>query len=492
MPELTERFWKHLINFIDEGKVIPIVGPELCTVSVAGPELQLPLHTWLAQRLAEAMDLLPPLSSPQSSQLPAASPDAQAALPATPHWDLHQVVAQHVRQGGSRKILYNEIATLLREAKLLPSPALLALASIPRFDLFVSLNFDDLLSQALAQARPAAQIEHLSFLPNEKQDLSSARIASPKAQRQPLIFHLLGKLPTPREFVICEDDMLEFAHALQDTQRQPVALFAEMRKHHLLILGCGFSDWLARFFLRAMRSDEFPTESNYSSYLVGGQTGHDEKLRTYLQEFSADHKTHPSTDDKILPMPATDFVLELARRWHAAHPQPSSAVSAAAPSATTALPEYGAVFISFSSKNRSLVTNMAQQLSASGVEVWLDSKDLQVGDAWNLRIERAIARCSLFLAVISQESIDPDQRDRYFWYEWNLANERAKHHAPDLPFIIPVLVDDTDFERLPDVLHQSFTAKQGKHLPDGQITPEFAERLRELQRDYRRRKGLSA
>ena len=481
MPELTERFWKHLLNFIDEGEVIPVIGPELCTVPVDGQEM--PLHTWLAQRLVEVMDLslaLPaPLFTSNSSQT----------------WDLHQVVSQHVRQGGSRKILYNEIATLLREAKLQPSPALLALASIPRFDLFVSLNFDDLLSQALAQAQPAAQIEHLSFLPNEKQDLSSARIASPKAQRQPLIFHLLGKLPTPREFVICEDDMLEFAHALQDTQRQPVALFAEMRKHHLLILGCGFSDWLARFFLRSMRSDEFTTESNYSSYLVGGQTGYDERLRNYLHEFSADHKTYPSTDDKILAMPATDFVLELARRWNVAHPQPSStaAVSAAgsitSPSATTTLPEYGAVFISFSSKNRALVTNMAQQLSANGVEVWLDSKDLQAGDAWNLRIERAIARCSLFLAVISQESIDPDQRDRYFWYEWNLANDRARHHAPDLPFIIPVLVDDTEFERLPDVLHRSFTDKQGKHMPGGQITPEFAERLRNLQRDYRRRKG---
>lgn len=479
MPELTERFWKDLINFIDEGRVIPVIGPELCTVPVDG--LEVPLHTWLAQRLASLVGVLAP------------APASTTTVP--PQWDLHQVVAQHVRQGGSRKILYNNIVTLLREAKLLPSPALLALASIARFDLFVSLNFDDLLSQALAQARPTAQIEHLSFLPNETQDLTSARIASPKEQRPPLIFQLLGKLPTPREFVICEDDMLEFAHALQDTQRQPVALFGEMRKHHLLILGCGFSDWLARFFLRSMRNDVFPTESDYSSYLVGGHTGHDEKLRTYLQEFSADHKSHPSTDDKILPMPATDFVLELARRWHATHPQPSSAAAEfakgteTAASISTTLPEHGAVFISFSSKNRALVTHMAQQLSASGVEVWLDSKDLQVGDAWNLRIERAIARCSLFLAVISQESIDPDQRDRYFWYEWNLANERARHHAPDLPFIIPVLVDDTDFERLPDVLHQSFTAKQGRHLPAGQITPEFAGRLRELQRDYRRRKG---
>lgn len=457
MHQTNDRFWKHLLHFIDEGKVIPLIGPELCSVNEGGQDVA--LHTWLAQRLAEELNL---------------------PYEKTAHGDdLNHLVARHVAKTGERDSLYTDISILLRDAKLQPSPALLALASIPQFKRFVSLSFDNLLENALQQSRPGQAIERLVFLPNQKCDLPDA--GNSAAPSQTLIFHLLGHMPGRREFVICDDDHLEFVHALQDKQRQPSNLFAAMREHHLLILGCRFSDWLARFFLRAMRNTNFSQPSKNTNYLIGQHIGEDEKLKSYLQYFSADHE--------IIAQPAADFALELARRWHQAHP---AQVQTSPPPPSTAPnlpPEYGAAFISFSSKNRSVVEQMARQLTESGVEVWLDSKDLQAGDAWELKIERAIARCALFLAVISQESLDRDQRDRYFWFEWNTAHERARHHAPDLEFIIPVIIDNTDPYDLRDVVPKTFSDKQGICLPGGNITPEFAQRLQVLQRDYRRRKG---
>lgn len=477
MIELTERFWKHLLHFIDEGKVIPVVGPELCTVLKGGSEI--PLYTWLAQRLADALDL--PLET---------LPD---------NFGLNDVASQHLKNGGEREALYSEVSIILRRAKLMPSTAFQALASILNFDIFVSLTFDDLLATAIKQLRPGVEPEQQIFLPNDKQDIATVRKTIPKPQRQPLIFNLLGKLSSSREFALCEDDLLEFVHALQDKQRQPVNLFAEMREHHLLILGCGFSDWLARFFLRSMRSHDFSHKSKHSNYLVGAHVGDDKGLTEYLQHFSADNIISPATDSKVIAMPAADFVIELARRWHEAQArvkaeqlgQTKQASNATKLAAQPTMPEHGAVFISFSSENRPLVEGMAQELTVAGVEVWLDSKDLQPGDAWNLRIERAIERCALFLVVISQESIHPDQRDRYFWREWNMAHDRVRGHAPDLAFIIPVIVDDTEIDGLADILHKTFTDKQGIRLPGGHITPAFAERLQGLQRDYRRRKGYS-
>ena len=50
MPEPPERFWEDLLLFIDEGKVIPVIGPELVTIEEGGT--QIPLYQWLAHRLA--------------------------------------------------------------------------------------------------------------------------------------------------------------------------------------------------------------------------------------------------------------------------------------------------------------------------------------------------------------------------------------------------------------------------------------------------------
>jgi TIR domain/SIR2-like domain len=463
MTTLTADFWKYLLHYIDEGKVIPVLGPELCTILEGDSEI--PLYTWLAGRLADEVKI------------------PREALPA--NFGLNDVVSQHLKKSNDREVLYSEVSMILGRAKLRPSMALRALASIPGFTIFVSLTFDDLLATALKELRPGAEPEQQIFLPNDKKYFSTVRKDTANIQAQPLIFHLLGKLSSSREFALCEDDLLEFVHALQDKQRQPVDLFAAMREHHLLILGCGFNDWLARFFLRSMRSDDFSRPGKHSNYLVGAHVADDKNLTNYLQDFSA--------DSKVIAMPAAEFVIELAHRWHElqekiqaeqlVQSKQSSAVFKLAAQPT--LPEHGAVFISFSSKNRLLVEGMAQELTAGRVEVWLDSKDLQPGDAWNLRIERAIGRCALFLAVISQESIHPDRRDHYFWREWNLAHERAKGHAPDLPFIIPVIVDNTKLEDLSDILHKTFTDKQGIHLPGGHITPGFAARLRELQQAYR-------
>ena len=49
-PRLDDDAWDDLINFIEERRVIPIVGPELLKVETdAGPRL---LYDWLAEKLA--------------------------------------------------------------------------------------------------------------------------------------------------------------------------------------------------------------------------------------------------------------------------------------------------------------------------------------------------------------------------------------------------------------------------------------------------------
>ena len=54
MADPSERFWEDLLLFIEEGKVIPVVGPELVTVRDGA--LDVPLYSWLVRRLAGVIE----------------------------------------------------------------------------------------------------------------------------------------------------------------------------------------------------------------------------------------------------------------------------------------------------------------------------------------------------------------------------------------------------------------------------------------------------
>ena len=458
MAAPSDRFWDDLLLFIEEGKVIPVVGPELLTLRDG--EHDVPLSAWLARRLAPTLDC------------------PEADLPAG--FDLNDVVSLHLRRGGERDDLYSRILRLLRDARPAPSAALLALAGIPKLDLFVSLGFDSLLADALAATRPGAVPEQIAYATNAVHDLATAR----DAQRQPVVFQLLGRASSSPDFAICDEDLLEWLHALQDRQRQPLKLFDELRSNHLLILGCGFGDWLARFFLRTARGLELSQKRKRWDVLVGAQAGQDPALTRFLASFSA--------DTRLVHMPAADFVLALAQRWHAAHPATLAGSTTYPPTdhAALAAPQDGAVFISYASENRDAAQRLAGGLRAAGLDVWFDQNALPLAGDWARNIDRGIERCAAFLPVVSRESISELNVDRYFWREWNAADYRARGMAPDAEFIVPVVIDDTRLDR--STLPDSIKRKQGPSLPGGAVTPEVVLRLVEIVKNFHRRQRGAA
>jgi hypothetical protein len=100
--------WEDLLNFIEERRVIPIVGPELLRVETeTGPRM---LYEWLAEKLAARLgvDLLG-LSTPFS---------------------LNDVVCAYLAKRGRREEAYTRIRSILRETNFAPSAALRQLAEI--------------------------------------------------------------------------------------------------------------------------------------------------------------------------------------------------------------------------------------------------------------------------------------------------------------------------------------------------------------------------
>ena len=450
MADLQEGFWDNLLDYIQDRTVVPVIGSDLVTVCEGNRDV--PLYCWLAQRLAADLKL-------PTAELPAG-------------FDLNDVVSMHLRRRGEREELYTQIHRMLRNAALTPPESLRALAGIPGFDLFVSLTFDSLLADAIGTARTDGA-EQIAYSPNTVRDLICPKVEL----RQPVVFHLLGRASASPDYAICDEDLLEFLHAMQDKQRQPKTLFDELRGNHLLILGCSFGDWLARFFLRTARSLELSQKRRRWDVLVGDP--HDPKLALFLESFSP--------DTRVIPLTASQFVTELAARWQAAHPaetQSAEPVVRVAGTASRSIPP-GAIFVSYASEDLEAASRLAEGLRSAGLEVWFDKEALQMGDDWARSIRRGIERCSLFVPVISRQAVSEKNRRRFFWREWNDAADFAHGMAPDEPFIIPVVIDDTRIDHAP--LPDSFRRAQGSNLLDGKVTPDIAERLKMLVRDFHRR-----
>jgi formylglycine-generating enzyme required for sulfatase activity len=78
------------------------------------------------------------------------------------------------------------------------------------------------------------------------------------------------------------------------------------------------------------------------------------------------------------------------------------------------------VFISYSRKDLSFVSQLAMDLKNAGFDVWYDVSGLRGGSQWRSEIEKALKRSQFVLVVLSPDSIDSEWVDREFLFASNL------------------------------------------------------------------------
>src|SRR5215210_9407866 len=175
------RFWDQLLQFIEDGRVVPIIGPDLLVADVNGHPVQ--LYTWLAERLAEYLEV------------------PGDGLPAT--GALHEVACRFLSQNGQIEDIYSGLKRVFPSRESFPLPApLLQLAEIRPFKLFVTTTLDPLLQQALDEVRFGGQprTRVFAYAPNAVQDLDQAI----EEMDRPAVFHLFGRLSAVPEYVVTE------------------------------------------------------------------------------------------------------------------------------------------------------------------------------------------------------------------------------------------------------------------------------------------------
>lgn len=410
-------------------------------------------------------------------------------LPASDHWEsLDQVVYSYLQTPGSRReMLYRRFRAVLTEQPPPVPAALRKLASMAHFDLYVTTTVDSLLQQALDESRfeGRAQTLAVAYTLNEVADLPDDAVPVTR----PTVFYLFGRASSQPNYALTQEDTLEFVHSLQSDTRRPQLLFDELRSKHLLLLGNAYPDWLARFFIRTVRSERLTVPGDREAILAGDNLSQDRDLTVFLSSpLSYGTRVYPDGG-------AVEFVDELFTRWERLHP-PSEA--AGRPNAITGahspieMPS-GAVFISYASEDTERAAELKTLLESRGLDVWLDRGRLEAGDDYDLQIRRHIGRCSLFLPLVSRHT--EARMEGYFRREWHYAVDRAQNMDASVPFILPVTMDPVPVDQAH--VPEYFRSRHWTRWGDQGLPEEFLERLVALVRDYRRRErgvatGVSA
>ena len=293
--------WEELLGYIRAHRVVPIVGRDLL-ITTNSPGAPRSVHGEIARQLATAL------------RVPA------DLLPADP--DVGDVAFHHLRQvrGGDRDRLkiYSTLHRIVQEAPPdVPAP-LEKLAAITDLQLFVSTTFDDLLVHALDRVRHRgdARTRSIPFSPQVKtRDLpEDYRFDS----SPPVVFQPFGRISVSPDYVVTDVDMLEYSFALH-TKIAPANVLDALRNSHLLFIGCGFPDWLARFFVRTVVGQRLIERKDQVRFIADSQAR--PTLRCDVATFLGQIKfpAGSKTDYQALANLVGHQVVELAKQELDAH-----------------------------------------------------------------------------------------------------------------------------------------------------------------------------
>jgi len=439
--------WEDLLRYIRAHRVIPVIGPELITVQEGNATL--PLVHWLAPRLAEQLRL------PEPSRFNS----------------LNEVACSYlITENADRRRMYNGLRSLLQNHVFEPPPALLQLAAITDFDLFIATTFDPLLVQAMEKSRPGFARSRDVMVFNSKPSTTPFPNPVPAS----LVYYILGNVDSFPDFCVWEEDFMEYLCCLvaQSHDTSMEGLFRLLGDRHLLLLGAPYSDWVVHFFLRAARGsrltgsrkDDATEVIADSPANLGGST-----LSTVLF-FNNQVKA-----TRIIDSSPTVFVEELARRWHAE--RDLSAQDFLSRMARE-MPR-GDIFLSYSRDDLAAARHLAMRLKENNIPVWMDTERLRLGENYENTLELTVRdSCSFFLALISPAT-ESDQH-RYVHKERAWA---AQRHVDGFVFYLPLVLEGT-----PEPGHEPPCFREIHRetiARDGTPNNELIQRLRALMESWR-------
>lgn len=442
--------WDELLARINGKNVIPVIGQGLYWVCTDENDEVL-LYDHLAKKLAQTMGVHP--------------------LEHTNH-AFSKMVFRYLKEKpndylGLQRFLTQNLASLYP----IPANPLWKLARLRPFSLFINTTYDHFLEHTLNSVRnyPTEALHH-TLREKRTEKVTMERFDMLENFRLSLLFHIYGSAAINQVPSYTEKDILETVVTFQkDMEKEPKNLFFQaLKEKSLLFIGCGYEDWLFRFFIRTIANESFQTPRDPLTwkFIADDFDSFDsDDLICFLKAY--DSQVYYSRGGKNF----VDVLFEKMKRQYPEHIIPEEE-----------FPE--TAFISFHGADRRAAVRLASHLREDGIKVWLDQRALKPGDRVDETIIKAIDKCPVFIPLISKAAKQLQRKKGMVSYhirEWEWAH--SQHVRRNNPReIMPVKIDGTGW------MYEPFKGKVFVSIPGGSREGDYEilkNRLLEIQNSTR-------
>lgn len=439
-----EEYWEELINQIEEGRVIPVIGPDLLTEQPDGRNL----HQCLVDGLARWGEVT---SSPKSFSQLLYDRSFQTTM---------------TKSKLNRDTIYWMIDSQVKKMRVTPHPLLKRLLNTKRFPFVITTSFTPVVEDCMKAIYGAESVRSLQFNNDSQRSMrvGFGDIQNEQEMMVPTVFYMFGKVSSePHRYVVTDMDMLEFCRTWMSGLGIPRNLSESLGKRYLLFLGGSYNDWLFRFIWFSMRRSSLERRQNASMFVVPeNKSAEEDSFEDFLDRLETFTQHDP---DHVI----REIETRLASRM-------DSGSSLKDSSRTD-------VFISYSRKDSAVAFALYKELQCRGLKVWFDLDSIGKGENWQLSIERGIHNTSLFVPLltrnVSSEYLSPHE----YRVEWDLASS-IQSRLGGRGFIIPIAEAGFDFydvnTSLPEIFKRLNAIIYHSEKDVGRVADEIEERLTEL------------
>jgi len=409
--KIVDRHWNVLLDAIECGSCIPMLGADLCVVGEGGARTNLDVD--LSHELAAIVE---------------EDRNVQVAAPGD-----FSLVAQAFENAFSRSELVSVCKAFYESRSQAghQDPTLDALTSLP-FPLFITSRHDTLLQSALERQGKAPRVKSYHFRgdrPPALRDLGSVE--------EPLVYQLYGTFEDRNSLVITESDLLDFLRAVMAAvPGLPVDLCNLFQNNNVLFLGFGLGSYRLRVLLHALSLNK----SNMSFALENARAADHQMVFEDQFEDSVQFYSHLGYNAlKLMDMPLEDFITDLHERWSVRHPEgaviPAPADVARAPRVSGG----PRVFISYVKEDQGSAERLSERLREEGLNPWIDQEGLRFGDQWSDKLEDTVSKDVDYFVVLQSRALN-ERKESYVFKEVSIALERQSMRRSGR-FIFPIKID---------------------------------------------------
>lgn len=385
-----ESLWDKLIDEIIDGNVIPVIGPDMLVDSKTN------LHQVIINALAQTFHLQ---SHPTSfSEL---------------IYD-----EEFLRLNKNRKDqIYYLVNKVFAKNSFPPSQRLQRLLSIRQFPFVITTSFTPVVEKAMRKVwGDELQVMRFNNNPSENDDIKSGADL-----RKPTVYYMFGKVGEgAHKYVLTDIDMLDFVSSWLSKNNDilPKNLCGELQKKYLLMLGTDYANWLFRFIWYSMRKGN----------LGQGMLGYD-RLDDSLINFLERAETFTKHDtSEVIDQITARLDKKITEHEKTKFDRPEDNVD---------------VFISYSRSDSDVASHLYDALTAQGLRVWYDRKNLTDGGDFMEEIRKAIRTSKYFVPILSDHVTQEKNDSHVYRNEWDVAIEVGI--SMGRTYIIPLAEEGFDF-----------------------------------------------